>query len=97
MNDVNIIEDDDDEIQIETTSSVSISYTSSLTPKEKKGVFRKDWLSIDRCSSWSQGVNYDLTKARCKTCLRMFSIRCDGKSAVEKYMTGYIRKKSMKT
>ena len=27
----------------------------------------------------------------------MFSVRCDGKSAVEKHMTSYIHKKSMKT
>ena len=39
MNDVNMIEENDDEIQIETASSVSISCTSSLTPKKKKGVF----------------------------------------------------------
>ena len=97
MNDANMIEEDDDEIQIETTSSVSMSCTSSLTLKEKKGVFRKEWLSIDRYSSWLQEVNYDLIKARCKTCLRMFSVRCDGKSAVKKHMTSYIHKKSMKT
>ena len=87
MNNTNVIEKDDDEIQIETTQSVSISCKSSLMPKKKKGVFRKEWLSIDRYSSWLQEVNYDLTKARCKTCLKMFSVRCDGKSAVEKHMT----------
>ena len=27
----------------------------------------------------------------------MFSVRCDGKLAVEKYITSYIHKKSMKT
>ena len=97
MNEVNMIEDDDDEVQIETTSSASISCTSSLTPKKKKGVFCKEWLSINRYSSWLQGVNYDLTKARCKACLKMFSVRCDGKLAVEKHMTGYIHKKAMKT
>ena len=48
MNEVNMIEEDDDEVQIETISSVSISCTSSLTPKKKKGVFRKEWLSINR-------------------------------------------------
>ena len=97
MNDVNMIEEDYDEIQIETTSSVSISSTSSRTPKKKKGVFRKEWLSTDRYSSWLQEVNYNLTKARCKTCLKMFSARCDGKTAVEKHMTSYIHKTSMKT
>ena len=39
MKEVNMIEEDDDEVQIETTSSVSISYTSPRTPKKKKGVF----------------------------------------------------------
>ena len=85
MNEVNMIEEDD-EVQIETTSSVSVSCTSSLAPKKKKGVFRKEWLSINRYSSWLQEVNYDLTKAICKACLRMFSVRCDGKLAVEKHM-----------
>ena len=96
MNEVSMIEDDD-EVQIETTSSVSISCTSSRAPTKKKGAFFKDWLSIDRYSSWLQEVNYDLTKAGCKTCLNMFSVRCDGKSAVEKRMTSCIHKKSMKT
>ena len=48
MNDANMIEKDDDEIQIETTSSVLISCKSSLMPKKKRGVFCKEWLSIDR-------------------------------------------------
>ena len=87
MNEVNMIEENDDEIQVETTSSVSISCTSSRTPKKKKVVFRKERLSTDRYSSWLQEVNYDLTKARCKTCLKMFSVRCDGKAAVEKHMS----------
>ena len=64
--------------------------------KKMKGVLRKEWLSINRYSSWLQEVNYDLTKARCKACLKMFSVRCDGKLAVEKHMTHYIYKKSMK-
>ena len=97
MNEVNMIEEDDDKVQIETTSSVSISRTSSLRPKKKKGIFRKEWLLINRYSSWLQEVNYDLTKARCKACLKIFSVRCDGKLAVEKHMTSYIHKKSMKT
>ena len=97
MNDLNMIEEDDDEVQIETTSSVSISRTSSLTPKKKKRVFRTEWLSINRYSSWLQEVNFALTKARCKACLKMFSPRCDGKLAVEKYKTSYIHKKSRKT
>ena len=97
MNEVNMIEEDDDEVQIETTSSVSISYISSRTPKKKKGVFRKEWLSINRYSSWLQEVNYDLTKTRCKAGPKMFSVHCDGKLAVEKLMTSYIHQKSVKT
>ena len=95
MNEVNMIDEDDDEVQIETPSSVLILCISSLTPKKKK-VCRKEWLSINRYSSWLQEVNYDLTKASCKTCLKMFSVRCDGKLAVEKHMTSYIHKKSTK-
>ncbi|CAF3956640.1 unnamed protein product [Rotaria sp. Silwood1] len=34
---------------------------------------------------------------RCKACLKTFSVHCDGKSAVEKHMTSYVHKKSMKT
>ncbi|CAF4990324.1 unnamed protein product [Rotaria sp. Silwood1] len=75
MNGVNMIDDNDDEVQIETTSSTSISSkSSSLTTKKKKGVF-----------------------PRCKACLKTFSLHCDGKSAVEKHMTSYVHKKSMKT
>ncbi|CAM2723326.1 unnamed protein product [Rotaria socialis] len=89
-------EDDDDDVEIETTSPTPISSTSLPLTKRKKGVFRRDWLSIDRYSSWLQEVNHDLTKARCKTCLKTFSVHCDGKSAVEKHVTSYLHKKSMK-
>lgn len=99
MSDVNKIEDDDDEVEevrMETTSLTSSS-SSSSTSKKKKGVFRKDWLSIDRYSVWLQEINHDSTKARCKACLKTVSVHCDGKSAVEKHMTSYTHKKSMKT
>ena len=97
MNEVNLTDEDDDEVQIEAPLSVSISCKSSLMPKKKKGVFRKELLSIDRYSSGLQEVNYDLTKASCKACLKIFSVCCDEKLAVEKHMTSYINKKSMKT
>jgi hypothetical protein len=31
-------------------------------------------------------MKHDSTKARCKACLKTFSVHCDGKSAVEKHM-----------
>ncbi len=64
---------------------------------KKKGIFRKDWLLIDEYSSWLQEINHNLTKARCKPCLKSFSVYCDGKSAVEKHMNSNAHKKSMKS
>jgi hypothetical protein len=97
MNDVNMSEDDSLEEYPEPASSTNISISSSRVPKKKKGIFRKEWLFIDEYSSWLQEVNHDSTKARCKACLRTFSVHSDGKSAVEKHMISNTHKKSMKS
>ena len=65
--------------------------------KEKKGVFRKEWLSVDQYSSWLQAIDYDSTKARCKACLKTFSVHSDGKSALDKHLISYALKKSMES
>jgi len=90
-------EDDNEEEQMEVTSSTNTSISSSRTQKKKKGVFRKEWLSINQYSSWLQEVKHDLTKARCKSCLKTFSVRSDGKSAVEKHMISNAHKSTMKS
>jgi hypothetical protein len=95
-----MIEDEDDgEVVIEATTSTNTlkSTPSSRLTKKKKGVFRKDWLSIDEYSLWLQEVTHDSTKARCKACLKTFSVHADGKSAVEKHRIGNAHKKSMKS
>ena len=86
MNDLSMIEDiDDEEVQIETPSlSSKTSTSSSLIAKKKRGIFRKEWLSIERYSVWLQETTYDFTKAKCKACAKVFSVHADGKSAVEK-------------
>ncbi|CAF1687906.1 unnamed protein product, partial [Adineta ricciae] len=79
--------------QMEVTSS-------TLSPrilKKKKGIFRKEWLSINEYSSWLQEVKHDSTKARCKSCLKTFSVHSDGKSAVKKHMISNGHKNSMKS
>lgn len=94
MIDVNSSEDDNREEQIEVTSSTNTP-TSSRKMKKKKGVFRREWLSINEYSTWLQEIKQDSTKARCKACLKSFSVHSDGKSAVEKHMISNAHKKSM--
>ena len=89
MDDVNMIEIDTEEIQVE----VKPSTTLSRAIKGKKGVFRKEWLSVDQYSSWLQAIDYDSTKARCKACLKTFSVHSDGKSALDKHLISYAHKK----
>ncbi|CAF5137609.1 unnamed protein product, partial [Rotaria sp. Silwood1] len=97
MDDVNMSDDDIEEEPIEVASSTkALTTTSSGKVRIKKGIFRTDWLSINAYSSWLQEIKHEPTKARCKACLKTFSVHSDGKSAVEKHMISNSHKKSMK-
>ncbi|CAF1281431.1 unnamed protein product [Rotaria magnacalcarata] len=87
-----MIDVDTEEVQIEVTSST----TSCRIIKEKRS-FRKEWLFIDQYLSWLQAIDHDSTKARCKACLKTFSVHSDGKSALGKHLTSHVHKKSMKS
>jgi len=78
-----MIEDDSEEEQIQATSSINTSMSTSRTPKKQKGIFRKNWLSIDDYSSWLQEISHALTVilrvARCETPKSGISISKSGK------------------
>ena len=100
MSDIDTIEyEDDQEVLVEATTSNEYTQTNTIIiisiNKGKKGVFRKDWLSNDEYSFWLQEVTHDSTKARCKACLKTFSVYADGKTALEKHRNSNAHKKSM--
>ncbi|CAF1253342.1 unnamed protein product [Rotaria sp. Silwood1] len=71
------------------TMSLTITTETATTPvsrklKKKKGIFKKDWLNIKEYSPWLQEIKNDSTRARCKACLRTFSVHYDGKTALKK-------------
>lgn len=91
-------DDDQEEVVVEATTSTNAlkpTPSSSRIIKKKKGVFRKDWLFNGEYSSWLQEVTHDSTKARCKACLKTFSVYADGKTALEKHRNSNAHKKSM--
>ncbi|CAF3888731.1 unnamed protein product [Rotaria sp. Silwood1] len=84
------------------TMSLTITTETATTPvsrklKEKKGIFKKDWLNIKEYSPWLQEIKNDPTKARCKTCLRTFSVHYDGKTALKKHMNSDLHKSCIKS
>ncbi|CAF4456851.1 unnamed protein product [Rotaria sp. Silwood2] len=81
---------------IQPTRSIRSTTVSNSKKREKKGVFKKDWTLDKEFSSWLQAVKNDCKQARCKACLRTFSIR-EGKSALRKHMNSEIHKTHMKT
>lgn len=96
MNDVNMVDIDVEEEQVQMISSTNtLTPASSRKVRSKKGVFRTEWLSINEYSSWLQEIKHDPTKARCKACLKTFSVHCDGKSAVEKHMHSITHEKAI--
>ncbi|CAF1338633.1 unnamed protein product, partial [Rotaria sp. Silwood1] len=52
--------------------------------------------STKALTTTSSEIKHEPTKARCKACLKTFSVHSDGKSAVEKHMISNSHKKSMK-
>ena len=48
-------------------------------------------------SSWLQEVKHDSTQARCKVCLRTFSVHHDGKTALKKHMNSDSHKSCIKS
>lgn len=91
--------DEEREIILSTKSTcTTTSATSHSKPKKKKkGVFKKDWLCAKEYSSWLQEVKTDPTHARCKACLKTFSVYCDGKTALKKHMNSDVHRASMKS
>ncbi|CAF3555850.1 unnamed protein product [Rotaria sp. Silwood1] len=84
------------------TMSLTITTETATTPvsrkeKKKKGIFKKDWLNIKEYSPWLQEIKNDPTKARCKTCLRTFSVHYDGKTALKKHMNSDLHKSCIKS
>ncbi|CAF1060537.1 unnamed protein product [Rotaria sordida] len=100
LEDICICENDnvENEQPVTTTTTITKTLTSTVQmQKKKKGVFRKEWLSMKEYSKWLQEVKTDSTQARCKACLKTFSVRCDGKTALDKHMNRDAHKTSMKT
>ena len=81
---------------IQRTTSIKSTTISNSKKREKTGVFKRDWTLAKEFSSWLQAVKYDCKQARCKACLRTFSIR-EGKPALRKRMNSEIHKTHMKT
>ncbi|CAF1504348.1 unnamed protein product [Rotaria sp. Silwood1] len=84
------------------TMSLTITTETATTPvsrkeKKKKGIFKKDWLNIKEYSPWLQEIKNDPTKARCKACLRTFSVHYDGKTALKKHMNSDLHKSCIKS
>jgi hypothetical protein len=87
---------EEEQESIQPTISIQPTTISNSKKKEKKGVFKKEWTLDKEFSSWLQAVKNDCKQARCKACLRTFSIR-EGKSALRKHMNTEIHKTHMKS
>ncbi|CAF3251972.1 unnamed protein product [Rotaria sp. Silwood2] len=99
LEDANISENEVEEEERATTTNATqkTSTTTFQIHKKKKGVFRKEWLSMKEYSKWLQEVKSDSTQARCKACLKTFSVYYDGKTALDKHMDRHAHKTCMKT
>ncbi|CAF3940590.1 unnamed protein product [Rotaria sp. Silwood1] len=96
MDDVHMAEDNSEEEHVHVApSTTTLTPTSSRRVRIKKRIFRTKWLLINEYSSWLQEIKHDSTKARCKACLKTFSVDCDGISAVEKHLNSNTHKKYM--
>ncbi|CAF3880900.1 unnamed protein product, partial [Adineta steineri] len=97
---ISMIESEEEEQQQQephqTMKSIQPTITSNSKIAKKKGVFKVEWLSIKEFSSWLQELKNDCAQARCKACLRTFSIR-EGKPALRKHMNSEIHKIHMKS
>ena len=65
--------------------------------KKAKGTFHKSWLLNIDYSSWLEEVKHDVTIARCKACLKTFSIHNGGKTDVNKHMSSKLHSTNMKS
>ncbi|CAF2168437.1 unnamed protein product [Rotaria magnacalcarata] len=74
------------EIMAVTITTQTIKTPVSRKLKKKKGVFKKDGLNIKEYSSWLQEIKKDASQARCKFCLKTFSVHHEEKSAVNKHI-----------
>ncbi|CAF1430956.1 unnamed protein product, partial [Rotaria magnacalcarata] len=68
------------EIMAVTITTQTIKTPVSRKLKKKKGVLKKDWLNIKEYSSGLQKIKNDASPARCKICLKTFSVHHEGKS-----------------
>lgn len=82
---------------IPTTTFIQPAKTSNSKKLKKKGVFKQEWKLVKEFSSWLQEVKDDCKQARCKACLRTFSIHYEGKTALKKHLNSEIHKACMKS
>lgn len=87
---------EEEQESISTTISIQLATTSNFKKLKKKGVFEKEWTLLKEFSPWLQEVKVDCKQARCKACLRNFSIH-EGKPALTKHMSSEIHKTHMKS
>jgi hypothetical protein len=90
----------DDEQEEEEIGTVIVSMTGAKNQEKKKkakGAFNTDWLSNTEYAPWLDEVNHDPTVARCKACLKNFSIYNGGKTDVNKHMSSKVHATNMKS
>ncbi|CAF3824297.1 unnamed protein product [Rotaria sp. Silwood1] len=93
---INMTLSEEEQESLQKTISIRSTTTSNFKRNKKKGVFQKEWTLPKEFSSWLQEVKSDCKQARCKACLKTFSIH-EGKPALKKHMNSKIHKTHMKS
>ncbi|CAF4624358.1 unnamed protein product, partial [Rotaria sp. Silwood2] len=89
--------DQQPEKEIKTLTASKVVSKNNDKKKKTKGTFHKIWLLNINYSSWLEEVKHDVTIARCKACLKTFSIHNGGKTDVNKHMSSKLHSTSMKS
>jgi hypothetical protein len=94
---VSMTVNEEEQESIPTTISIQPATTSNSKKLKKKGVFKKEWTLLKEFSPWLQEVKGDCKQARCKACLKTFSVHYEGKTALKKHMNSEIHRACMKS